>query len=55
MKNFKTIKRPCVTDYIHEKGLYGFVLTGKYGWTTDYFEMGLVNTGKEVELINING
>ncbi len=44
-----------ITDYIHEKGLYGFVLTGKYGWTTDYFEMGLVNTGKEVELINING
>ncbi len=44
-----------ITDFIHEEGLYGFILTGQYRWTTDRVNMGLVNTGEKIELINING
>lgn len=44
-----------ITDFIHEEGLYGFTLTGQYRWTTDCVNMGLVNTGEKIELINING
>ncbi len=44
-----------ITEFIDEEGLYGFILTGKYGWIKDKVKMGLVNNGQEIELINIVG